>query len=107
MSVQQCSNTVVMPLTYVTSEKGGKAKLVENGYAYIRDKTNGDKVFLKCDKSRSYKCHARLQAENDIIKTAIRYGLLPNYFRYCHLLKFSRDHDKITPKYVRDVYSII
>ena len=45
-----------MSLTYFASEKG-KPKLVDNGFAYITDKTDGNKVFYKCDKSRSFKCH--------------------------------------------------
>ena len=41
--------------------KKSKLKLVENGYAYIKGKTNGNKVFGKRDKS------AQLHTENDDI----------------------------------------
>ena len=41
--------------------KKSKLKLVENGYAYIKGKTNGNKVFGKRDKS------SELHTENDDI----------------------------------------
>jgi len=50
-----------MSLTYVTSEENK----LKSDYTYVKHKTNGNKVFGKCDKSRSYKCHVRLHTKNN------------------------------------------
>ena len=55
-----------MALEYVLSEKG-KNKLVHQGYTFIKDKSTDSKVIWKCDKSKTFKCRARVHTSNDSI----------------------------------------
>ena len=59
-----------MALRFATSEKG-KRKLIDNGHVYIKDKSNGEKTFWKCEYSRSKRCHGRVHTIGDSIAKRI------------------------------------
>ena len=42
-----------MPLEYVFSEKG-KKKLLDSGHLYVKDRSNDDYVYWKCEKSATF-----------------------------------------------------
>jgi FLYWCH zinc finger domain len=61
-----------MPLDLITTEKG-KPKLLDNGYAYVRDKESATgKTFWKCECSKKFKCHGRVHSRGDLV--IHRYG---------------------------------
>lgn len=57
-----------MPLEYVLS-KNGNQELLDQGHLYVKGKSNDMKIFWKCKKCSTFKCHAAsITAEETVIK---------------------------------------
>ena len=55
-----------MPLEFVKSQKG-KPILFRNGYLFVNENKEGQKIIWKCSKYKTIKCPARVHTEFEFV----------------------------------------
>ena len=74
----------VKNLTFVSGQRGS-AKLVFDGYSYVRNKGNFTTTYWRCSKMRSKKCKAKIvtnRADNKVSVTHNVHNHAPDFSEY-------------------------